>query len=125
MRLTTFFCCLAHCHGFWFVKTETFCKPFPVVKPHLAAHKTWVAELRANGYSVTSGYRVDEDDRPGGGGLMLFSAENYAAARELVLQDPLVANECVDWQLNKWIAEVGDIKLTDGGEWYAKQEESS
>jgi hypothetical protein len=27
----------------WFVKTEMFKKPFPVVKPHLEAHRAWVA----------------------------------------------------------------------------------
>ena len=106
----------------WFVKTETFktSLTFPEIKPHLAAHKVWVAELREQGVSVTSGYRVDADDRPGGGGLMLFAAEDHGAAERLVLQDPLVANGCVDWQLNKWIAEVGDIALVDGGEWYTK-----
>ena len=35
---------------------------------------------------------------------------------------PLVANGCVDWQVNGWIAEVGDIELVDGGAWYAKSE---
>lgn len=55
-----------------------------------------------------------------GGGLMLFAAEDYAAAEKLVLQDPLVANECVDWSLNGWVADVGDIELTNGGAWCAK-----
>ena len=69
---------------------------------------------------ITSGYRVDENDRPGGGGLMLFAASDYGAALTLVKQDPLVANGCVDWQLNRWIPEVGDISLVDGGTWYEK-----
>ena len=106
----------------WFVKTETFKKSltFPQIRPHLEAHKEWVAELRAEGVSITSGYRVDENGKPGGGGLMLFAAEDYAAAEKLVRCDPLIANECVDWQLNQWIADVGDIQLVDGGAWYAK-----
>ena len=99
----------------WFVKTETFCKPFPVVKPHLEAHRAWVQSLREqNGdtqQTIVSGYRVDAEDRPGGGGLMIFAAENYAAAEEFIRTDPLIANECVDWQLNKWIAETGDISI--------------
>ena len=101
----------------WFVKTEQFCKPFPEVKPHLEDHRAWVRSLReqheetGTPQNIVSGYRVDENDRPGGGGLMIFAAENYAAALELVKCDPLVANECVDWQLNKWIAETGDIRL--------------
>lgn len=98
----------------WFVKTETFCKPFPVVKPHLEAHREWVAGLRDGGYPhpITSGYRVDSESKPGGGGLMILAAPDHASALELVLQDPLVANECVEWQLNGWVSEVGGITLT-------------
>ena len=96
----------------WFVKTEQFCKPFPEVKPHLEAHREWVRKLReSNTQTIVSGYRVDENDRPGGGGLMLFAAKDYESAEKLVKNDPLVANECVDWQLNKWIAETGDISI--------------
>ena len=45
-----------------------------------------------------------------------------ADAEALVRQDPLILNECVDWELNGWIADVGDIELTDGGAWYGKAE---
>ena len=100
----------------WFVKTETFRESlsFPEIKPHLEAHRAWVRSLRddrGNGRTrtIVSGYRVDANDRPGGGGLMIFAAEDYTAAEEFIRGDPLVANECVDWQLNKWIAETGDI----------------
>ena len=95
----------------WFVKTEQFCKPFPEVKPHLEAHRDWVARLRAEGYCITSGYRVDAEGKPGGGGLMFFAARSYDEAEALVRNDPLIANECVDWRLNGWIAEVGDVQL--------------
>src|SRR6056297_4140554 len=64
----------------WFVKTEQFSQPFPVVKPHLEAHRKWVAAQREAGYPVTSGYRVDAEGRPGGGGLMLFRAASHEAA---------------------------------------------
>ncbi len=106
----------------WFVKTETFRESlsFLEIKPHLEAHRAWVRSLReedrggSDGRAraiVVSGYRVDAYDRPGGGGLMIFAAEDYTAAEEFVRGDPLVANECVDWQLNKWIAETGDISV--------------
>jgi len=95
----------------WFVKTEQFCKPFPVVKPHLDAHRTWVAELRSKGFCITSGYRVDSNGKPGGGGMMFFAAKSYKDAQDIVLQDPLVANDCVEWRLNGWIPEVGDVQL--------------
>ena len=60
---------------------------------------------------MTSGYRVDSEGNPGGGGLMLFQATDYKEAEEIVRQDPLIANDCVDWQLNQWIAEVGGLSL--------------
>ena len=107
----------------WFVKTESFCKPFAEVKASLAAHKQWVAALRAAGeVPITSGYRVDANGRPGGGGLMVFAAADHAAAEALCQQDPLVANGCVDWEVNGWVAEVGDIALCDGGSWYDARE---
>ncbi|CAJ1935626.1 unnamed protein product [Cylindrotheca closterium] len=95
----------------WFCKTETFKRPFPEVKPHLEAHKDWVKQLRQHGYCITSGYRVDSEGKPGGGGLMFLAAKSYDAAQKLVLQDPLVASDCVDWQLNGWIGQVGDIQM--------------
>ena len=95
----------------WYVKTETFSKPFPIVKPYLEEHRKWVEELRSQGCCVTSGYRVDSEGKPGGGGLMIFAAKDYDSAREFVMNDPLIVNDCVDWQLNGWIGEVGDIQL--------------
>ena len=96
----------------WFCKTEQFKRPFPEVKPHLEAHKEWVTKLRTEqGMCITSGYRVDAAGRPGGGGLMFLAAQSYEAALEVVLQDPLVANDCVDWELNGWIGQVGDIQM--------------
>lgn len=95
----------------WFVKTEVFVRPFPEVRPHLEEHRRWVTDLRSRGYCITSGYRVDEEGRPGGGGLMVLAAGSHGEAEELVLQDPLVANGCVDWTLNGWISEVGELQL--------------
>jgi uncharacterized protein YciI/GNAT superfamily N-acetyltransferase len=95
----------------WFCKTETFKRPFPEVKPHLEAHKQWVMDLRRQGYCITSGYRVDSEGKPGGGGLLFLAAKNYEDAHQLVLQDPLVENGCVDWELNGWIGQVGNIQM--------------
>ncbi|KAK7238937.1 hypothetical protein SO694_00026221 [Aureococcus anophagefferens] len=67
----------------WFVKTEQFCAPFPVVKPHLEAHRAWVTELRDGGATITSGYRVDAEGKPGGGGMLFFAADSYADAEAL------------------------------------------
>merc|ERR1719291_993325 len=107
---------LAAPDGFeWFVKTETFAKPYPEVKPHLEEHRMWVRSLRAQTIgekNIVSGYRVDALDRPGGGGLMIFAAKDFAAADQFIRNnDPLILNDCVDWELHKWIPETGDISL--------------
>lgn len=102
---------LPHPNESWFCKTEQFIRPFPQVKPYLEEHTRWVHDLRQRGYCITSGYRVDRDGRPGGGGLMFLAAKSYDEARELVLQDPLVANDCVEWELNGWIGQVGNIQM--------------
>ena len=97
----------------WFIKTETFRLPRLQLLAHLQAHHAWVAELRQQGVAITSGYLVDQAGRPGGGGLLLLAADDYAAAEALVLQDPLIANGCVDWQLQGWIPAVGDLAVGD------------
>lgn len=55
----------------WFVKTEIFSKPYLEVKQHLEAHREWVRLMRENKtIEIASGYRVDENGKPGGGGLV-------------------------------------------------------
>jgi len=95
----------------WFCKTERFKRPFHEVKPYLQEHKEWVISLRHSGICITSGYRVDNEGRPGGGGLMFLAAKSYDDALTLVQQDPLVANDCVEWELNGWIGQIGDIQM--------------
>ncbi len=99
----------------WFIKTETFRVPHAEVAPHLAAHRTWVAQQRQRGRLLCSGYLVDGEGRPGGGGLLLLQAPDYASADALVRQDPIVASGCVDWQLQGWLPAVGDLATDLGG----------
>jgi uncharacterized protein YciI len=93
----------------WFIKTETFRLPHAQVAPHLAAHRQWVQALRAEGVVISSGYLVDGEGRPGGGGLLLLQAPDHASAEALVRQDPMIASGCVNWQLQGWIPSVGDL----------------
>ena len=99
----------------WFCKTETFktSLSFPEIKPHLDAHTQWVQDLRAGGDTcIVSGYRVDSNGRPGGGGLLFVAAKSYEEAYELVSQnDPLIVHGCVDWELNGWKSQVGGIRV--------------
>ena len=103
--------CLSTKHTRWFVKTEQFAKPYLQVKPFLIEHRSWVASLRSAGHEVTSGYRVDREGKPGGGGLMFLKAADYEAAEMIILQDPLVANKVVNYELHECIWETGDMQI--------------
>ncbi|MEB3321489.1 MAG: YciI family protein [Synechococcaceae cyanobacterium] len=95
----------------WFIKTETFRVPHEQVRPHLAAHRAWVERLRAEGVEVSSGYLVDGEGRPGGGGLLVVAARDHAAAEALVRQDPMIRSGCVEWKLQGWIPAAGDLAV--------------
>jgi hypothetical protein len=67
----------------WFVKIETFAKPYPQVKHYLEQHRGWVRSIRENGHiKIASGYRVDGNDKPGGGGLV--SAQLMCCLKKLI-----------------------------------------
>jgi uncharacterized protein YciI len=96
----------------WFVKQETFLRSYAAMKPHLEAHHRWVEELRRTGVVISSGYLVDGEGRPGGGGLLLLKAPSYAEAEELVRGDPMVRSGGVEWRLQQWRPAVGDLELS-------------
>lgn len=95
----------------WFIKHETFRRPYAEMRPHLAAHRAWVAELRERGVRISSGYLVDGEERPGGGGHLLLEAADHAAAETLIREDPVVASGLVEWSLHRWISAVGDLEV--------------
>ncbi len=97
-----------------FVKTESF-KPeifrlLPEQKSkYLQAHIKWVKELSDSGTEIASGYLVDGMKRPGGGGLLILQAKNYDAAKNIILQDPMIKNNLVDWNLQEWQPVFGEL----------------
>jgi uncharacterized protein YciI len=95
----------------WFIKTETIRGAPAAARNQLAAHRAWVEELRARGVRISSGYLVDGEGRPGGGGLLLLEAADHASAEALIQQDPMVRSGCVSWTLHSWISAVGDLDL--------------
>ena len=100
----------------WFIKTETLTDGFrslpgPERAAHLQAHRDWVQAQRAAGVVIASGYLVDGQRRPGGGGLLVLQVASYAEAWALIAQDPLIAGGWVDWQLHEWIPAAGDLAL--------------
>ena len=97
----------------WFVKHETFTAetadlPMAQRQPHLEAHRAWVEQERAAGRRIRSGFLVDEQRRPGGGGLLIFEAASYAEAFAWVQQDPMIQADLVRWTLQEWIPVSGD-----------------
>ncbi len=97
----------------WFVKHETFTAetvalPMAQRRPFLEAHRAWVEQQRAAGRRIRSGFLVDEQQRPGGGGLLIFEAETYAEALVWVRQDPMIQAGLVSWTLQQWIPVSGD-----------------
>jgi uncharacterized protein YciI len=97
----------------WFIKQETFLRPYSAMQPHLAAHRAWVAELRAAGVVISSGYLVDGQGQPGGGGLLVLQAADHAAAERLIRRDPMVCSGGVAWRLERWVPVVGDLAVGD------------
>ena len=95
----------------WFIKHETFRQPYAAMRPHLDAHRSWVVELRARGVRIGSGYLVDREERPGGGGLLVLEAADHASAEALIQQDPMVRSGNVDWTMSLWIPVVGDLAV--------------
>ena len=97
----------------WFIKHETFTAetaalPLDQRRPHLEAHRAWVEQESAAGRRIRSGFLVDGQQRPGGGGLLIFEAASYAEALAWVQQDPMIRAALVSWTLQEWIPVSGD-----------------
>ena len=93
-----------------FVKHERFLVggdgPAPEV---IASHIEWVKSLRHSGVCITSGYLVNGEGQPGGGGLLFLQASNFREAEALIQQDPMVLSGGVEWTLQQWRSAVGDL----------------
>ena len=97
----------------WFIKTETFTRETAALtieqkRPHLEAHRQWVMSQCNRGRRIHSGYLVDDEHRPGGGGLLIFEASSFEEAHRWVQADPMLQAGLVTWQLHQWIQIGGD-----------------
>ena len=97
----------------WFIKTETFTQqtaalPMEQKRPHLEAHRRWVTSQCDSGRRIHSGYLVDGEKRPGGGGLLIFEASSFEDAHRWVQDDPKIQSGLVNWTLQEWIQIGGD-----------------
>ena len=98
----------------WFIKTEKFTAQTLAFLPeqrqtYLAAHHEWIKALRSAGVKVSSGFLVDAEQRPGGGGLLVLQADSFEAAKRLVEQDPMIVEGLVKWDLQQWIPVCGEL----------------
>ncbi len=98
----------------WFIKTEKFTLKTSKLsnekrQRYLQAHCNWVMNLKQSGMKIASGYLVDNNRLPGGGGLLIIEAYSFEAAKSLIIKDPMIVANLVIWNLQEWIPVCGDI----------------
>ena len=92
-----------------FIKTEKFKKETLKLsnserKKFLLMHKEWVKDVSRSGQYIHSGYLINEEKRPGGGGLLIFEAKDYLTAKKIIRNDPMIKHELVIWDLQEWVS---------------------
>jgi len=80
-----------------FVKIETGIVDKAVFDRYVPAHVKYVRQLVDSGHQAKSGYWQEL-----GGGMLIFEAGSLAEAKEIVAQDPLIMNNCVEYELHEW-----------------------
>ncbi|MGC1307488.1 MAG: YciI family protein [Phormidesmis sp.] len=81
----------------WFVKIERGIVDKSRFDQFVAAHVAYVNSLIKNGHQARSGYWAER-----GGGMLIFQADCLAEAKAIVEADPLIANNCVHYELHEW-----------------------
>ena len=99
----------------WFIKQETFTAAMTSLSAedrrlHCHAHRCWVEAQRNAGIAMASGFLVDDQHKPGGGGLLVFEAQSYASAIAFIRADPMIARNLVDWTLHEWKPVLGSLR---------------
>ena len=80
-----------------FVKIERGIVDKTTFDRYVSAHKAYVRQLIAQGHQARTGYW-----RELGGGMMIFEAASMAEAQAIVQNDPLIKNNCVQYELHQW-----------------------
>ena len=81
----------------WFVKIEKGIVDKPTFDQYVPAHVAYVKELKAHGHEAKTGYWAEY-----GGGMLLFQADSLDDAKAIGDADPLIKNQCVDYELHEW-----------------------
>ncbi len=91
----------------FFVKTETFKKDLfkdkKLKNKFVEEHIFWVKDQKNKGVNIKSGYLIDKNQIPGGGGLLFIECNSYEEAIIFIKDDPMIKNNLVDWNLHEWI----------------------
>jgi uncharacterized protein YciI len=82
----------------WFVKIERGVVDKATFDQFVPAHKAFVKQLNTSGHQATTGYW-----RNSRGGMLLFQAASQSEAEQIIAQDPLITNGCVEYELHEWI----------------------
>ncbi len=82
----------------WFVKIERGIVDKATFDQFVPAHKAYVKALNERGHEATTGYWKNSR-----GGMLLFQAADLDQAQQLVSQDPLIENHCVEYDLFEWV----------------------
>ncbi len=88
----------------WFVKIERGIVDKPRFDQFVSAHIAYVNSLNLKGHQARSGYWAER-----GGGMLIFTAESMDEAKSIVAADPLIANNCVDFELHEWCVVVEPV----------------
>ena len=88
----------------WFVKIEKGIVSKEIFDLYVKDHIAYVNQLIANGHEAKTGYWAEL-----GGGMLVFKANSRDEAESIVINDPLVKNGCVEYELHQWRIVVGKI----------------
>lgn len=88
----------------WFVKIERGIVDKPTFDQFVSSHIQYVKTLIAQGHCARTGYWRDSP-----GGMLLFKAESRSEAQAMVEQDPLIQNQCVEYDLHEWVIVGGEL----------------
>lgn len=81
----------------WFVKIEEGIVDKPIFDQYVPAHVAFVKDLIIKGHHAKTGYWGQR-----GGGMLLFEADDLDQAKDIIAQDPLVLNGCVNYKIYEW-----------------------
>ncbi|MEL7333571.1 MAG: YciI family protein [Cyanobacteria bacterium J06560_2] len=81
----------------WFVKIESGIVDKPRFDQFVSAHVSYVKQLIERGHQAKTGYWAEL-----GGGMLIFTASSMTEAKAIVEADPLIANQCVTYELHEW-----------------------